>query len=518
LLTKIFNQHHKNATVLQLVTIVALISLGFLMDYEIFRIPAGASVLVLFAMLTSVLGALWYWLRGWHVVALLALVFVINFITVGSGGKYKNKAYGLKYNVERSAYRYDTIAKIQNAATIQADIDSTLAILNNWRSKFGTEKPKLILVGVSGGGLRASVWSMRVLQYTDSIFNNEITKQTALISGASGGMIGAAYYRELYYQQLENQLDKELYDRFYTRKIAKDLQNAVLFSIAVNDLFLPWSRFTDLGENYPKDRGYIFERQLNKNTDNLLNNRLSYYRNLEQSGRIPMILLSPVIANDGKKMIISPQGKSFLTAPKSAHRHPQKVEFDGIDFQHFFKNQSPQNLKFTSALRMNATYPYILPNVHLPSSPPIEVVDAGWRDNVGVDIPIRFAHVFEDWIQANTSGVVFIQIRASEKIDTLEVLNSDQGIIRSVVNPLGLAGQFMGMQDFNQDAALDYIRDIYGDFPMDIIQFMYRPSQFNEKASMSLHLTEKEKEDIINAIHLNENQVSLERLRRVIDD
>jgi hypothetical protein len=273
-----------------------------------------------------------------------------------------------------------------------------------------------------------------------------------------------------------------------------------------------------LGENYPKDRGYIFERQLNKNTDNLLNNRLSYYRNLEQSGRIPMILLSPVIANDGKKMIISPQGKSFLTAPKSAHRHPQKVEFDGIDFQHFFKNQSPQNLKFTSALRMNATYPYILPNVHLPSSPPIEVVDAGWRDNVGVDIPIRFAHVFEDWIQANTSGVVFIQIRASEKIDTLEVLNSDQGIIRSVVNPLGLAGQFMGMQDFNQDAALDYIRDIYGDFPMDIIQFMYRPSQFNEKASMSLHLTEKEKEDIINAIHLNENQVSLERLRRVIDD
>jgi hypothetical protein len=516
LLTNIFNQHHKNATVLQFVTIVALISLGFLMDYEVFRIPAGASVLVLFAMLTSVLGALWYWLRGWHVVALLALVFVINFITVGYGGKYKNKAYGLKYNVERSIYHYDTIANIQNAVTIQADIDSTLTILNNWRSKFGTEKPKLILVGVSGGGLRASVWSMRVLQYTDSIFNNEITKQTSLISGASGGMIGAAYYRELYYQQLENQLDKQLYDRFYTTKIAKDLQNAILFSIAVNDLFLPWSRFTDSGENYPKDRGYIFERQLNKNTDNLLDNRLSYYRNLEQSGKIPMLLLSPVIANDGKKLIISPQGKSFLTAPKSAHHHPQKVEFDGIDFQHFFKNQSPLNLKFTAALRMNATYPYILPNVHLPSSPPIEVVDAGWRDNVGVDIPIRFAHVFKDWIQANTSGVVFIQIRASEKIDTLEVLNSDQGIIRSVINPLGLVGQFMGMQDFNQDAALDYIRAIYGDFPMDIIQFMYRPSQLNEKASMSFHLTEKEKEDIINAIYLNENQASLERLRLLI--
>jgi hypothetical protein len=517
LLTSIFNQHHKNATVLQLVTIIALISLGFLMDYEIFRIPAGASILILFAMLTSVLGALWYWLRGWHVFALLGLMIMINFFTIGYGGKYKNKAYGLRYNTEHSAYHYDSIPKVQNAEIIQSDIDSTLEILNNWRRKFGTEKPKLVLVGVSGGGLRASVWSMRVLQYTDSIFDNEMSKQTAMIAGASGGMIGAAYYRELYYRHLENRLDGNLYDRFYMTEISKDLQNAVFFSIAVNDLFLPWAKFKDNnGENYPKDRGYIFERQLNENTTDILDKRLSDYQKIEQSGRIPMMVFSPVIANDGKKMIISPQGKSYLTAPKSAHKNPQKVEFDGVDFQHFFKNQNPGNLKFTSALRMNATYPYILPNVYLPSSPPIEVVDAGWRDNIGVDIPVRFTHVFKDWIQENTSGIVFVQVRASEKIDTSEVLTSDQGIIQSIINPLGLVGQFMGMQDFNQDAALDYIQEIYGDFPTDVVRFMYRPSQLNEKASMSFHLTKKEKKDIINAIYLDENQASLEHLRLLI--
>ncbi|NJN78446.1 MAG: patatin-like phospholipase family protein, partial [Saprospiraceae bacterium] len=516
LLSNIFNQHHKNATALQLVTIVSLISLGFLMDYEVFRIPAGASVLILFAMLTSVLGALWYWLRGWHVLALLVLMGLINMITVGYGGKYKNKAYGLKYNVEQSAYHYDSLPNVQNAAVIQSDIDSTLEILNNWRKKFGAEKPKLVLIGVSGGGLRASVWSMRVLQYADSVSNNELIKQTVAITGASGGMLGAGYYRELYLQHINNQLDNDLYNRIYIRNMAKDLQNAVFFSIAVNDLFLPWSKFNYSNEIYPKDRGYIFELQFNQNTNNVLNKRLSEYQKIEQSGQIPMMFITPSIANDGKRLIISPQGKSYLTLPKSAHQNVQNTEFDGIDFYHFFKNQSPENLKFTSALRMNATYPYILPNVHLPSLPPIEVVDAGWRDNVGVDIPIRFAHIFKDWIQENTSGVVFIQIRASEKVDASKVLTSNPGIIKSLINPLGLASQFMGMQDYNQDAALDYIQEIYGNHPTEIISFMYRPSKLNEKASMSFHLTEKEKEDIINAIYLDENQASLERLRLLI--
>ena len=43
--------------------------------------------------------------------------------------------------------------------------------------------------------------------------------------------------------------------------------------------------------------------------------------------------------------------------------------------------------------------------------------------------------------------------------------------------------------------------------------FFYRPSEENRlEASVSFHITEKEKKDVLNAINLPNNQQSLERL------
>lgn len=517
ILSEIFNQHHKNATILQLITIVALITLGFLMDFKVFRIPAGASIMILFAMFTSVLGALWYWLRGWHIFTILSLLILINALTINTNRKFRNKAYGLNYKTEKAIYHHDSLLNIQNAETIQRDIDSTLQILNNWRSKFGDKNPKLVMVGVSGGGLRASLWSMRVLQHADSLMNGNLTQQTTMITGASGGMLGAAYYRALYQENLAQQLKYSLYSRKYLKNIGYDLQNAVAFSITVNDLFIPLSKFKIGANKYPKDRGYLFEQQLHENTDSLLKKRLIDYQKIEANGQIPMMIISPSIANDGKRFIISPQGITYLTAPQFTHSSLKYSNFDGIDFRRFFQNQSGDNLEFATALRMSATYPYILPNVHLPTSPPIEVVDAGWRDNTGVDLPIRFAHVFKDWIDENTDGIVFVQIRAFAENDTTK-LSDEQGIIKSLINPLGLVGQFMHMQAFHQDDFISYISSIYENEKIDVVQFFYSPSKLNEEASMSFHLTEKEKADIIDAIYLDENQESLKRLQELINN
>ena len=43
---------------------------------------------------------------------------------------------------------------------------------------------------------------MNALQRIDSLMNGRLMQQTVLINGASGGMLGAAYYRELYLQKL----------------------------------------------------------------------------------------------------------------------------------------------------------------------------------------------------------------------------------------------------------------------------------------------------------------------------
>ena len=63
---------------------------------------------------------------------------------------------------------------------------------------------------------------------------------------------------------------------------------------------------------------------------------------------------------------------------------------DVIDFASFFAKQNPYNLRMLTAMRMNATFPIVLPNVWLPSNPVIDVMDAGLRDNYGQETSLDF--------------------------------------------------------------------------------------------------------------------------------
>ena len=114
---------------------------------------------------------------------------------------------------------------------------------------------------------------------------------------------------------------------------------------------------------------------------------------------------------------------------------------DAIDFGRMFEDQNAFNLRFTTALRMNATYPYVLPNVHLPSVPEVEVLDAGFRDNQGIISATRFIHVFKDWITENTSGVILVQISSKDKFDDMAPSKSGEGLIGSILNPLGIVSK-----------------------------------------------------------------------------
>jgi hypothetical protein len=60
---------------------------------------------------------------------------------------------------------------------------------------------------------------------------------------------------------------------------------------------------------------------------------------------------------------------------------------------------------------MNATFPYILPVVKLPSKPEMNIMDAGLRDNFGIETAARYLSVMRDWLQQNTRDVILLQIR-----------------------------------------------------------------------------------------------------------
>ena len=515
-LERVFRQNHVNALIVQLFGLIVLIALGYLIDQPYFRIPAGASIFILGSVIVAITGAITYWFNEWRFSVLVVLLLFINFLTSFENFNHKNKAYGLDYTGVLSDYSYKNLDSISTLEKVTADKSKTIEILNNWRdknSKIGALKPKMVLFCVSGGGLKASVWAMQVMQQADSLMNGKLLNHTMLITGASGGMFGAAYLRELILKKNEGE-NINLYDRKYIDNISKDLLNSIAFTIASNDLFLPWTKFETGGFTYRKDRGYIFEKQLNENTDYVFAKKMGDYKQPEKEAIIPMMFFTPSIVNDGRRMVISPHGVSYMTmAPIGVIE--RNMEQDAVDFGKLFAEQGAQNLQFTSVLRMNATYPYILPNVHLPTNPGIEVMDAGFRDNYGIMSATRFIQVFQDWIKENTSGVVLIQISGWDKLEEIEA-SDNEGTLESILNPLGIAGRIMMLQDYEHDNSLGLIYDILGKENFDVIRFAYHPAKETEKASMTFHLTQREKKDILNSFYLPKNQKSLKQLKDIM--
>jgi hypothetical protein len=517
-LEQVFRQNHWNAVVVLIVALFLLMAQGIFMENEWARIPAGGTVFLMAGIVMALYGAIRFWFRQWGTAVFLSVILAVDVLTGWGLFNYRNRAYGLDYTREtRAEYDYKAFEKIATPQQIQSDKAATLQILENWLAKnrsADNPKPKLVLVCASGGGHRAALWTIQTMQKADIATGGKLLRQTALITGASGGLLGAAHVREAMLRHAQGDRlapqDPALLD-----DMGKDLLNAVSFAVVANDLFFPISSFKSGNFSYRKDRGYLFEHQLNENTHGHFSRKLAEYREPEQKATIPLLIASPFILNDGRRMLISPQGVSYLMQP-DAGRLSAQMEIDGIDFGRFFAEHQADSLAFSSAMRMSCTYPFILPNVWLPTQPSVEALDAGFRDNYGIGLAVRFVHVFKDWIRENTGGVVLVQIRCWDKIHAIAP-SDDKGVIEALLTPAEAAGGNMtDIQDFEQDNAVALLNDAMGGNMLEVVRFHYRPVRKNREASLSFHLSRREKLDIIEAFYTGDNQASVKALKQVL--
>ncbi|MCB0762112.1 MAG: hypothetical protein KDC12_11370 [Flavobacteriales bacterium] len=515
ILHQVFSQNHINASLFEIALVITFIMVGSFREYSHFVIPAAASVVLFFTMMLMVTSALFSYVRGWTL-SFLVLMFVginiwfndIPFLNV------PNHAYGLSYD-DKAPYDVEYI-RAANArdSLAYADFKSTLDILHHWKRKqlVNEEKPKLVVLNCSGGGLRSALWAMKSLLTADSLLNGEVLNSIVLITGSSGGVIGAAYARELHLLAMQGN-DINMYDETYMDNIASDLLNPVIFSMATNDFFIRYQRFEEGGHTYTKDRGYAFERQLNMNTGNVLNKRLIDYAKPERDALIPMLVMTPTIVNDGRRLIISAQPMSYLTQNQPVDRVHSHAIPEDVEFLRMFENQQASNLRFTSALRMNATFPYVMPTVTLPSDPPIDVMDAGLRDNFGTKTTLQFLYTFRNWINSNTSGVVILQTRDIPK-DNIKP-NEDPTLWNQFTAPLGTVyGNFTRIQDFNTDQMVRYLSAWFAN-EIDVVTFQL-PQKEGTRISLSWHLTEVEKQTIEQAVDEEHYLEEVERLRALL--
>ncbi|MFN0015767.1 MAG: patatin-like phospholipase family protein [Saprospiraceae bacterium] len=514
ILEKVFRQNHLNAVLVQVAAVFLLMFLGLFMEQPWARIPTGATIFLLASMFMALFGAIVFWFRRWAVLVFILMLAMINYVTGLGLFHYRNRAYGLEYSEKNCAeYSYRSFEAICHPDTVALDIAATKKILDNWLAKnqaAGVQRPKLVFICASGGGMRSSVWTMHTLQRADEATGGRFLRQTALMSGASGGILGAAYLRELCLRQQEG-TPISIHDTTYVDDMGLDLLNPVSFAIISNDLFFPFGTFHSGGYRYRKDRGYLFERQLNENCRGLLGRRLADYRQAEIDARIPMVLVSPFLLNDSRRLLISPQGVSYLMRPPGS----VQTEVDGVDFRRLFARQQADSLSFATALRMNCSYPLILPPTWLPSHPATEVIDAGFRDNYGTATAVRFAHTFRDWIAENTGGIVIVQVRCWQKNRPIKERDS-KGIVENLFSPFSAAASLTSMQDFEQDNAMALLSDMLGNNQLQVIRFVYKPLKKENEASMSLHLSKREKRDIVNAFSRPEIQKSLNELKQAL--
>ncbi len=532
---KVFDQNHLNSVVIELIVLFLIFTLGIFRDYPVFQIPAAASSFLLLTIILMFAGALSYWLRSWTITVVFIALIVLNQASSFPFFNTTYQAYGLDYTIPPVNYSLEDLKARNGDSLYRQDKQQTLEILNNWRAKFAPdEKPKMVFICTSGGGQRSALWTVRALQTADSLTNGQLMRHSMLMTGASGGMVGAGYFRELILRRNQGE-DINPYSAQYLDRISRDNLNPIIFSLLVNDLFIKYQRFTYGDHRYLKDRGYAFEQQLSRNTEDFLDKPLFAYQEPEKQSLIPMMLVAPNITNDGRKLFISPQHVSYMNSGDIEDRKVLNNKIKGIDFLRYYRNHGAENLRFLSALRMAATFPYVTPNISLPSNPPMETMDSGISDNFGIEDATRFLYVFREWIAENTGGVVFLSIRDSEKDMPIEK-NLSPSLFEKFFTPIrNIYKNWTYIQDIKNDNLTEFA-ELWFDGEIHKVDLQYIPrtmfkdepadteaqenkkleKEENERASLNWHLTTREKKNILDNIYLNINQEALQRLQQLI--
>jgi hypothetical protein len=526
---QVFDQNHFNLVIIELLIFVIVLILGVFKDYPAFQLPAASSFIILLSIFVMMAGAFAYWFGNWSATSALILFLIFNYLVGEEFFTKRYEAFGLDYVDKPAEYSVKALHDANDTTLIRQDHRLTMQMLENWRKKFPSDKkPKMVFLCVSGGGKRAALWSFTSLQTADSLTHGKLFDNSMLITGASGGLIGASYYREL---KLQEKLGRNInpFDKSHRQKISTDNLNPMIFSLLANDLFVGFTKFQYAGFQYQRDRGYTFEEQLNQITDGLMNKPISAYDSLEMNAVIPMMILTPTIVNDGRKLYIASRPVSFMNYEITNFEKYQSHKYSGVDFQRMFKDHGAKDLRFLSALRMCATFPYITPNTTLPTEPPIYIMDAGISDNFGLTDAARFLYAYKDWIAENTSGIILLSIRDSPKLGTIPK-HEGQNIFDAFTQPISsVYNNFEHFQDITSDMTIGYAKSWFKN-NIDRIDIEYEAEDFtpvlqnmdsirkhNSRASLSWRLTTREKQSIIDNVSSDRNLNAINELKRLLE-
>ncbi len=398
------------------------------------------------------------------------------------------------------------------------------------------------MICTSGGGIRAATWTAAVLSKLEQAGARDAIH---LITGASGGMMGAACWVADLHRRNEK---PDPSDGDWTRLMKAVAMNS-LTPVAQRLVFrdLPLS-FVPVDNHH--DRGRALEEAWVDNLDASgidLNLTIGQLRDAERDGRLPSLVFSPMLAEDGRRLIISNRNVRAVTDNEvqwlSAQDKPEPHRGVSSRGAYHLSDLLPgqwDNISLATAARLSASFPYISPAAVLPTRPRRRAVDAGYYDAYGLDLLcnlLREALVDPAPLLARVSSILLVQIQ--DNVSQLSInpddrakpkakrKHMDAADARSSALSRGLegfttpvAGALAGREAvslFRSDAQLETLCRLYAAASQKENFLTTTIFEFRGEASLSWYLTEAETKGLEEQAASEGIQGKLEAITRWLD-
>jgi hypothetical protein len=357
------------------------------------------------------------------------------------------------------------------------------------RNQRAGRKPTMVVVAASGGGISASMWTARVLtalsnpKEKDGI-GPDFARSIALISSASGGGVGAAYFVDAY--DPDTSFDEANLGRVLTAAGDSSLSDTA-YAIAYHDV----SRVLLPVGGGSRDRGWALEHSWNRWLTH--HPTLGGWRKGVQDGWRPTHIFNVTIAETGEPLLLGP-----FDCPTGTCATPD-TEWRAQSLSNLYGGGC--DLEVATAARLSATFPWVTPVSRAPvwASRGEHMADGGYYDNFGVVAAIEWltnVHARRP-LSELVEKVIFVQIRASK--DERRVENREEPWLYAVFGPLlTLSNVRTTSQRNHNDAELIGLKSSFAmqrvPVPLETVEF-----ELDQEAPLSWHLTDAEKRVITGA-------------------
>jgi hypothetical protein len=301
------------------------------------------------------------------------------------------------------------------------------------------------------------------------------------VTGASGGMLGAAYYTAALPEVVKARGatprqpgDTAALTEQFRALATGDFLTPLVEETVFRDLpcfFSPWPRHSDRGQAL--EQAWLSRLPVKLDLD------FKALRALEEQAKCPSLVFSPMMIEDGRRLLISNLDLRYVASNDgnlldgaAASNRPGNYSHEALELFRLFPD-APARFRLSTAVRLSASFPYFSPASHLPTLPRRRVVDAGYYDNYGTNLACSWltSRMHRDWIDKNASKVVVIQIRDgyTQEDRRLDAMAADPSSLLSraleqlTSPPEGLWQMRISTNAFRNDGQLELLSQLFNE-------------------------------------------------------